>query len=71
MSAFPKKTSKILAGIKPEEEVGPSRAKKFIKKCEQIEQLRDQRRRYGNLTEKNLSKLQLCFGDLAVLVSSS
>ena len=36
-SAFPKKQSKILAGIKQEDEVGPKRARKFMKKCEQIE----------------------------------
>ena len=55
---FPKKQSKILSDVEPEDEIAPKRAKKFMQKCEQIAELRD-RRKYGSINERNLSKLQL------------
>ena len=57
-AVFPKKQSKILHDIKQEDLVGDKRARKFMKKCEQIDELRDIQRKHGTLTEKNLSKLQ-------------
>ena len=56
MTAFPKKQSKILAGIKHEEEVGARRARNFISKCEQITELRKQRKPHGSFADKDLSK---------------
>ena len=52
---FPKKASKILAGIKHEEEVGARRAQNFMNKCEQIAELREQRK-HGSIADKDLSK---------------
>ena len=52
---FPKKVSKILAGIKHEEEVGARRAQNFMNKCEQIAELREQRK-HGSIADKDLSK---------------
>ena len=57
---YPKKTSKILAGSKPEDEVGARRAQKFMDNCDQITMLREQRR-HGSIADKDLSKWQLRF----------
>ena len=56
---FPKKQSKILAGIKHEEEVGAKRARNFISKCDQISELRKQRKPQGSLADKDISKYSI------------
>ena len=42
-AVFPKKHSKILAGIKHKEEIGARRAQKFMNTCQQIAELREQK----------------------------
>ena len=56
---MPKKQSKILAGVKHEEEVGAKRAKRFMEKCDLIDQAR-KRRRHGSIGDKDLSKCHVC-----------
>ena len=53
---YPKKQSNILAGIKHEEEVGERRALNLMAKCDQITEVRKQRKQYGSLPDKDLSK---------------
>lgn len=54
-AVFPKKHSKILAGIKHKEEIGARRAQKFMNTCQQIAELREQRK-HGSIADKDLSK---------------
>ena len=56
---FPKKHSKILSDVNHEEEQGAHRAQKFMENCDQITELRNQRKKYGSIADKDLSK----FGD--------
>ena len=57
-AVYPKKQSKILAGVKHEEQIGIKRAKHFMQNCELIDAAR-KKRMYGSVADKDLSK---CFG---------
>jgi len=52
---YPKKLSKILANTKPDEEAGGRRARHFLKKCDEVDSIREQRRKYGTIANKDLS----------------
>ena len=60
-AVYPKKQSKILAGIKHEEEIGARRARNFMAKCDQITEMRKQRKKHGKIEDKDLSKLRSLF----------
>ena len=51
---FPKKQSKILQKTQDNEEVGAKRAQKFMDKCDQIIELRKQRKN-GSIVDKDLT----------------
>ena len=55
---FPKKQSSILADMKEEDQKGQKRANDFLTKCEQINEMRKQRRTspQGSIADKDLSK---------------
>jgi len=51
---FPKKQSKILAGVKHDEEVGEKRARKFLLNCELVDAAR-KKRTHGSIADRDLN----------------